>query len=408
MRRIVLLGCLYFAQGLPFGFFIQAVPVLLRASGQSLEVSTLATLLAFPWGLKFLWAPVVDRARPGGAGRRRKFILPAQALIALTLAALSFAPPGRLGLAPLCAAFFVVSLLSAMQDVATDALAVDLLAAKERGIGNGVQVGGYRLGMIVGGGVVLMVIEDLGWRASFLGMAALVVLAAIPIVFFREPLPQMASVATEPERVVASSFFETTRSFLRRPDVGKLIVLLFLYKAGDALSGGIVRPFLVDRGLSLRDIGEALGAIGSVTAVAGALVGGALLPRLRVRRGLVIFATAQAAAIAVYVAVAAGPTPLRAIYAAAGVEHFLGGAATAALFASMMGFCRDESRATDYTLQACVVVAVQGIGGGLSGFIAARAGYSAHFIAALVLASLAPFAVLLSWPARLRVPERPR
>jgi PAT family beta-lactamase induction signal transducer AmpG len=402
VRRIVLLGCLYFAQGLPFGFFIQAVPVLLRSSGESIEVSTLATLLAFPWGLKFLWAPVVDRARPGGAGRRRKFILPAQALIAVTLGVLSFFPPGRLGFGPLCAAFFVVSLLSAMQDVATDALALDLLADDQRGLGNGVQVGGYRLGMIAGGGGVLLVIQDLGWRTSFLGMAALIVAAAIPILLFREPIPPMAAVATEPERRI-DAFFDTTRSFLRRPDVAKLFVLLVLYKAGDALSGGIVRPFLVDRGLSLAEIGKTLGIVGSVTAVAGALLGGALLRRMGVRRGLLVFATAQAAAIAVYVAVAAGPTPLRAIYAAAGVEHFLGGAATAALFASMMGFCRDESRATDYTLQACVVVAVQGLGGGLSGFIAARAGYLAHFTTALVLAALAPFAVWLAWPSRLAV-----
>lgn len=408
MRRVLVLGCLYFAQGLPFGFFIQAVPVLLRSSGHSLEVSTLATLLAFPWGLKFLWAPVVDRARPGGGGRRRRFILPAQALVALTLAALSFAPPGRLGLGPLCAAFFVVSILSAMQDVATDALAVDLLAEKERGIGNGVQVGGYRLGMIVGGGVVLMVIEDLGWRVSFLGMALLVVLAAVPIALFREPPPPMSSIETEPELPVQAPFFATTRSFLRRPDVARLALLLVLYKAGDALSGGIVRPFLVDRGLSLRAIGEALGAIGSVTAVAGALLGGAVLPRLGERRGLVIFATLQALAIGAYVGVAAGPTPLGAIYAAAGVEHFLGGAATAALFATMMGFCRDDSRATDYTLQACVVVAVQGLGGGLSGFLAARAGYLAHFTTSLVLASLAPFAVWLSWPERLHAATRSR
>ena len=160
-RSVPLLAALYFAQGLPFGFFIQAVPVLLRTSGASLETSTLATLLAFPWGLKFLWAPVVDRARHGRIGRRKRFILPAQALVALALGALAFASPTAVGIGPLCAAFLFVSLASAAQDVATDALAVDVLSAEARGLGNGVQVGGYRLGMIVGGGVVLMVIEDL-------------------------------------------------------------------------------------------------------------------------------------------------------------------------------------------------------------------------------------------------------
>lgn len=410
-RSVPLLAALYFAQGLPFGFFIQAVPVLLRRSGASLEASTLATLLAFPWGLKFLWAPVVDRAAHGRWGRRKRFILPAQALVALALGALAFASPGEVGIGPLCAAFLFVSLASAAQDVATDALAVDVLSAEARGLGNGVQVGGYRLGMIVGGGVVLMVIEDLGWRTSFLAMAALVVAAAVPVVLFAEPpaAAETRPVAEAPggggdgvvDVAARPSFFAPIRSFLARPDAGKLVLLLVLYKAGDALSGGIVRPFLVDRGLSLRDIGQALGAIGSVAAVVGALIGGAALPRLGERRGLVIFAAVQAAAILAYVGVAAGPTPLGAIYAACAVEHLLGGAATAALFAAMMGFCREETRATDYTVQACVVVAVQGFGGGFSGFLAARVGYSAHFGTALVLSAMAPLAVRLLWPSRL-------
>ena len=189
-----------------------------------------------------------------------------------------------MGIGPLCAAFLFVSLASAAQDVATDALAVDVLSAEARGLGNGVQVGGYRLGMIVGGGVVLMVIEDLGWRTSFLAMAALVVAAALPVLAFAET--RHVADAGPPARETArggartTGFFGPIRSFLARPDAGKLVLLLVLYKAGDALSGGIVRPFLVDRGLSLRDIGQALGAIGSVAAVLGALIGGAALPRL--------------------------------------------------------------------------------------------------------------------------------
>lgn len=402
-RSVPLLAALYFAQGLPFGFFIQAVPVLLRSSGASLEVSTMATLLAFPWGLKFLWAPVVDRAAPSGWlgawGRRRRFILPAQVLVTATLIGLAFLSPGEVGPGPLLAAFLLVSLLSAAQDVATDALAVDLLSAEQRGLGNGVQVGGYRLGMIVGGGVVLMVIGDLGWRTCFLAMATLVAAASIPVLLFREPPPRArdapAPVAARP------SYLAPIRSFLARPDATKLIALLVLYKAGDALSGGIVRPFLVDRGLSLKEIGQALGAIGSVAAVLGALAGGLALRRIGERRGLVIFGAVQALAILVYVGVAAGPTPISAIYAAAALEHFLGASATTALFASMMGFCRDDTRATDYTVQACIVAVVQGLGGGLSGFLAARAGYGAHFATALAVAALAPFAAVLLWPSRL-------
>ena len=69
-RKLLLLGSLYLAQGLPYGFFTQALPVLPRARGLSLEAIGLSSLLALPWALKFLWAPAVDRQ-----GSRRGWIL---------------------------------------------------------------------------------------------------------------------------------------------------------------------------------------------------------------------------------------------------------------------------------------------------------------------------------------------
>lgn len=71
IRRLAILGALYVAQGLPFGFFTQALPVRMRESGMSLEAVGLASLLAAPWALKWLFALVaallVESPRRGGA-----------------------------------------------------------------------------------------------------------------------------------------------------------------------------------------------------------------------------------------------------------------------------------------------------------------------------------------------------
>jgi MFS family permease len=75
---LTLLGSLYFAQGLPFGFFTQALPVMMRKTGFSLGQIGLTSLLAMPWALKFLWAPAVDRYWSARLGRRRSWILPLQ------------------------------------------------------------------------------------------------------------------------------------------------------------------------------------------------------------------------------------------------------------------------------------------------------------------------------------------
>src|SRR5262249_57427118 len=78
--KLGLLGWLYSSQGLPFGFFTQALPLLMRARGYSLESIGLSSLLAAPWALKFVWSPLVDRW-----GARKAWILPLQLVTALTL-----------------------------------------------------------------------------------------------------------------------------------------------------------------------------------------------------------------------------------------------------------------------------------------------------------------------------------
>jgi PAT family beta-lactamase induction signal transducer AmpG len=67
--RFALLGTLYFAQGLPFGFFVQAIPVILRSAGVSLSAIGFTSLLTLPWALKFLWAPYLDRVYSPRLGR---------------------------------------------------------------------------------------------------------------------------------------------------------------------------------------------------------------------------------------------------------------------------------------------------------------------------------------------------
>src|SRR5687768_5731293 len=118
-RKLALLSTLYFSQGLPYGFFTQALPVLMREHDVDLASIGLANLLFLPWALKFLWSPWFDRVR------RKLALLPLQAASIVTLLALSQTDPAR-GFAAILAGVLVVNLLSATQDIATDGLAVDL------------------------------------------------------------------------------------------------------------------------------------------------------------------------------------------------------------------------------------------------------------------------------------------
>lgn len=387
-RKLLLLASLYVCQGLPYGFFSQALPVLLRRLGVSLELIGLSSLLALPWALKFLWAPLVDRRYSAALGRRRSWLLPLQGATALALVGLSFWSPSR-SLSVVLGAVVLINLLSATQDIATDGLALDLLRSDERGIANGVQVAGYRAGMILGGGALLAFFERLGWSRSFLVMAGLLALLTVPVLLHREgpPAPRAAEGRSEVP-------------LHRREGRWRIAALLVIYKLGEAFAVGMLRPWMADRGLSLADLGWILGTVGFVAGLVGALVGGALVPRLGRRTSLEFFAALQAVTVGGYALAAFFGVSTGGLAALCAAEHLASGMATAALFTCMMDWSSTDTGASDYTAQASLVVVATGAAAALSGVSAARLGYAGHFAVAGLLSALVPLAVRRLAPAR--------
>lgn len=386
---LVLLTSLYLSQGLPFGFFVQALPVMLKESGRSLPEIGAASLLALPWGAKALWAPLVDRHGSVRFGRRKSWIVPCQLGAAALMAALGLLPPGE-ALGAVLIGFLLANLLAATQDIATDALAVALLPPGRRGLGNGLQVAGYRVGMIVGGGALLAAWPILGWRGVFFSMAALLALATVPVLTAAEPAPPPLAGPGAP----APGLVEA----LRRPGMGRWLLALAAAKAGEALAGGMVRPFLLDQGFSVAQLGLATGTVGAAAGLAGALLGGLLVGVTGRIPALAGLGLAQALTVGLWAALPGAPVAL--LTAAVGLEHLVGGMFTVALFTRMMDASRPAAAATDYTLQASVVVLATGAASALSGLSAAALGYAGHF----ALAGLLCLAGLGALPWLARVP----
>ena len=119
-------------------------------------------------------------------------------------------------------------------------------------------------------------------------LAALLVLLTLPILVYREPPPVHARQAqTVPYVQVFTSFFS-------RPGLRGWLVVLATYKVGESLGSAMVKPMLVDMGLDLRQIGLLVSVVGSLAALAGALLGGALTTRLGRRSALLGFGALQA------------------------------------------------------------------------------------------------------------------
>lgn len=401
-----LLLSLYLAQGLPAGFVTQALPAILRQYNVSLTMIGFVGLLLLPWAFKFLWAPLVDGYYRPKVGQSRSWILPTQLGAAglVTLIALfdptQFSDPAVL--LPFFALLFCLNLLGATQDVATDGLAVRILGAAQRQWGNAIQVVGYRLGLIIGGGGLLLVLGSWGWQPVFLLMAGLILLNTIPVWRFREPVwphtkastakldlakPPSGSVTDLPVQKTAwwPRFQVQFGYFWHSTEMRAWLAVLLVFKIADGLSSSMVKPMMVDMGYRLEQIGLLASVIGSAASLVGAGLGALLIRRLGRFMALIGFNLLQALCTGLY-ALAAWRWSVTAeantwlVFGANAVEHMAGAMAMVALLTLAMDYARPERAGSDFTFQVCMVTLIGGTGHLVSGILADQLGYSWHFV----------------------------
>jgi MFS family permease len=373
--KITLLIALYMAQGLPFGFFTLALPVLLREAGYSLTQISALSLVSLPWILKFIWAPFLDHT-----GTRRGWLLGFQLASIAGALLLTQADPKQ-GLMVLIVAAFAFSLIAASQDVITDGLAVRMLDTKERGLANAIQVGAYRFGMILGGGLLLGVFARTGWQVTFLCMAALLVLTTLPTFLLKEP--------TNTADGAKYSGGELLIGWLQRlmqPGILRFALIIFLYRYGDQMVATLLGPFLIDQGMNKEAIALMKGTVGSATSLFGAVIGGWLAFSAGRRTAVLTSGIAQAASYTLYIVAAMGIGGVSLLWVATIFEGIIGTMATVALFTLMMDASDPEHAGTDYTLFASLVVVMGPIGNVSGAFIADKLGYAPTFALGSVLA----------------------
>lgn len=393
-RKLSLLAVLYFVQGLPYGFQIIALPVYLRAEGMSLAGIGLASALSLPWMLKFVWGPAVDRYGSPRFGRRRSWIVPLQVVLMLACLGAGWVEPSR-GLVMLVAMVLAMNLAASSMDVAVDGLAVDLLEPQELGYGNIAQVVGYKIGMLTGGGLLVWASQWIGWRGLFIAMAALVGLALVITLPFRETTGRGGESAAR-----ASSFLGVARALgdtVRLPGAMWLLVFITTYKLGESMADTMFKPFLYDVGYSAETIGLWIGTWGMVFSLVGSFAGGLLASRWGILPALTLAALLRAAAVGGewwLTLVEASQGRVMSVIAA---EQAFGGMITPIVFALMMSRTDRRIGASHYTLLATLEVAGKLGAASLSGFIADAAGYPTLFglstlFAVAFLALLLPIA----------------
>ena len=383
--KLFLIGGLYISQGIPNGFFRHTVPVVFRENQISLEqIALFYPALYTPWILKFIWSIVIEKFHSENQGKYRSWIVPLQILTAGVMVALSNWQLGT-SISLFVLGVALINILSSMQDVATDGQAVQILNWQDRGLGNAVQVGMFWIGYVIGGGLILMLMNYLGWSVLLVAMAIITLLATIPALLFKR-IHQI-----EKSKMPSGGIL----SFLKQPAVFRILLLVASFRMIEGFVRSILPTMLKDWGMSLGDIGLILGVIAPIAALLGAVTAGLLFNRLGRLRSLISFGALQSLSAGGYLFLANQDQiiSISSVIPVIILDHFVSGMTAVALFSLMMDWSRRNQGGTDYTCMDCMGVFAMMAGTAMSYLLAAFGGYATTFATAIPLIFISLFAV---------------
>jgi PAT family beta-lactamase induction signal transducer AmpG len=381
-RQLLLLAALGFASGLPLYLTTQSLQAWMRVEGVDLTTIGLFGLVALPYSLKFLWAPVMDRVVPPFLGRRRGWLIITQVLLVGAIAAMAAHDPAR-GLQFLALNAVVIAFLSASQDIVGDAYRTDVLSTRESAAGAAVWVTGYRIALITTGSVAFFLADRITWPGAYVAMAALMLVGIGATLLAAEPASAQA-----PQSLLEAVVLPFREFLGRRGVMWGLGVLAFIviYRLPDSFGAMMATPFLLDAGYSQSEIGVARGAIGIAATIVGTLTGGALVARIGLNRALWIFAALQAVSNAGYWILTGVEPSQPMLVGVMLVENFCGGLVTAGFLGFLMSLCAPRFSATQFALLSSLLGVSRDLLVAPSGAIAEATGWPLYFLGTIAIA----------------------
>ena len=400
--RIGLLLLLGFASGLPLALTAGTLQAWLAAERVDIVAIGWFALVGQPYTYKFLWSPLMDRYALPFLGRRRGWLLATQLALAAAIAFMGTLTPADsawlLGGVALLVAF-----LSASQDIVFDALRTDMLSREERGAGAAVSVLGYRVAMLVSGaGALILADQWLGWQGTYWLMAALMIVGMAATWFVVEPEVQGGA-----PRTLDAAVVQPFREFFSRESAFAFLLLVVLYKLGDAFAGSFTTTFLLrGPGFSLTEVGALNKGFGLAATIVGALAGGALMTKLRLYRALLAFGLLQAVTNLGFMLLAMAGKSYPLMVVVVGLENLCGGMGTAAYVALLMALCDRRFSATQYALLSALSAVGRVYVGPAAGYLVKALDWAPFFFLTFLIA-LPGLALLVAMRARVDALDQP-
>lgn len=399
---------LYFTQGIPYVLVVTVSVIMYKRLGiGNAEIGLYTSWLYLPWVLKPLWSPFVELN-----GTKRKWFLVMQLIMSMAFLGIGLFLPSNAFFTITLAFFWMAAFASATNDIASDGYYMIGLSQKKQSFFIGMRSTFYRLAMVTGQGLLVIVAGFLehkygdntkAWSLTMIG-AAVLMLILTATNFMAAPKFEAPS---NRDSEKPTSFLEVFASFFRKKHIGISLLFVLSYRLGESQLVKMASPFLLDKlevgGLSYSTeaVGTIYGTVGVIMLSLGGIIGGILISRDGLKKWMFPMLLSLNLPNILYAILAI--THTTSIYAVVGtvvVEQFGYGFGFAAFLVFLIYVAEGASKTSHYAIATGFMALGMMLPGMLSGYIQEWLGYDGFFVW-VVIAAIPAFLLLrfIEYPA---------
>jgi PAT family beta-lactamase induction signal transducer AmpG len=399
---------LYFTQGLPYVLVVTVSVIMYKKLGVSNEdIGLYTSILYLPWVLKPLWSPFVDLK-----STKRKWFLTMQLLIAIALLGVGLTLPTNMFFISSLACFWMAAFASATNDIASDGYYMLGLTEKKQSFFVGMRSTFYRLAMVTGEGLIVVLAGFLenhygdntkAWSITMSAAAFLMLIMTVAN-FFVTPKYEAENIE---DKEKPAGFLEVFATFFKKPGIGIALAFILTYRLGESQLVKMASPFLLDTpdkgglGYSTEQLGTIFGTAGVIFLSIGGILGGIFISRDGLKKWMLPMVLSLNLPNILYAVLAVtNTTNIYAVTATVIFEKFGYGFGFAAFLMYLIYIADGKSKTSHYAIATGFMALGMMLPGMISGYMQQWLGYDGFFIWVVIAALPAVFLLkYISYPA---------
>ena len=388
-KKMLITVAFGFSSGLPLALVFGTLSLWLKDYNIAYRTIGAFALLRLPYSFKWLWAPLVEVVKLpilNKLGKRRGWALFSQIGLFFSIFILSRLSPSE-HILYMALGALLVSFFSATQDIVLDAFRVELFADKNEKEVDGatMYVLGYRIGNVISSAGAIGLASIVSWNLVYFINAMLLVFGVIAVLVSKEPEVRKRERRELSKNVLKYAIISPLRHFMRKKYWVLALLIVFLYRLSDAYFGPMAYPFYADLGFSKVEIAYISKLYGMGATIIGGLLGGFVLNRIGLLKGLLVFSVLQSLTTALYVPLYYVGHDVASLMSVVALENLTSGMATTAIIAFMSVLFKQWYTSTHYDLLSSLSVFARDVFGATSGKVLELTSWPEFFLISAIL-----------------------